>query len=309
MRKQITLLICFVALCMAIFCPLYVQAATPLDPAADASLTLHYQKDGQAFSDLPISIYRVAEAFPDGTFELIEPFASYPINIHDITMQEQWKNTAVTLSSYIVANQLMPYREATTNETGTAVFEHLETGLYLVSEVIAENNSGTYVFNQFMVYLPTPEQDGSFDYDVEAKPKCVDYVPKTEYRVTKLWQDAGNQSDRPEQVTVDIYKDGQLQETQVLNASNNWSYIWYVSGEDHSKWTVVERTTSDAYTVTVQQNGSSFSIINTHKSIADIPDSPQTGDTSNLTLYIMLICISGIMLIVLGIYNRRHKAV
>ncbi len=307
MKKQIALLISVVALCMALFCPLYIQAATPLDPAAEASLTLHYQKDGQAFSDLPISIYRVAEAFPDGTFELIEPFSSYPINIHNITVQEQWTNTAETLSSYIVANQLVPYREGTTNDDGTAVFEHLETGLYLVSEAVAENNSGTYVFNQFMVYLPTPEQDGSFDYDVEAKPKCVEYVPKTEYRVTKLWQDADNQADRPEQVTVDIYKDGELTETQVLDAENNWSYVWYVSEDDHGKWTVAERTTSEVYTVTVQQNGSSFSIVNTHESIADIPDPPQTGDTSNLTLYIVLMCISGIMLIVLGIYGRRQK--
>ena len=307
MRKQITVLIGLVALCMAIFCPLSVQAATPLDPTADTSLTLHYQKEEQAFSDLSISIYRVAEAFPDGTFELIEPFSSYPINIHDITVQEQWKNTAVTLNAYIVANQLMPYREVATNDTGTAVFAHLETGLYLVSEVVAENDSGTYVFDQFMVYLPTPQPDGSFDYDVEAKPKCVDYVPKTEYRVTKLWQDAGHQSDRPVEIAVDIYKDGVLHETQILNASNNWSYVWYVSDEEQSNWAVAERSVPEEYHVTVQENGGTFSIINTHKSIQDIPDSPQTGDTSNITLYIMLMCISGIMLIVFGIYNRRHK--
>ncbi len=309
MRKQITLFLCLVVFCMAVFCPLYAHAATPLDPSANASLTLHYQKENQMFSDLPISIYRVAEAFTDGTFELIEPFSSYPINIHDITLQEQWKNTAVTLSSYIVANQLMPYQETRTNDDGKAAFENLETGLYFVSEVTAENNSGTYVFDQFMVYLPTPQPDDSFDYDVEAKPKCVEYVPKTEYRVTKLWQDVGHQADRPEEITVDIYKDGMLQETQILSASNNWSYIWYVSEEALSKWTVVERTTSEAYTVTVQQNGSNFSIINTHKSIADIPNPPPTGDTSNITLYIMLMCISGIMLIVLGIYNRRHREV
>ncbi|MBE6960293.1 MAG: Cna B-type domain-containing protein [Ruminococcaceae bacterium] len=309
MRKQITLFLCWVIFCMAVFCPIYIQAATPLDPSADASLTLHYQKEDQMFSDLPISIYRVAEAFSDGTFELIEPFSSYPINIHDITMQEQWKNTAVTLSSYIVANQLMPYREATTNDAGTVVFEHLETGLYLVSEVVAENNSGTYVFNQFMVYLPIPQPDGSFDYDVEAKPKCVDYVPKTEYRVTKLWQDAGKQTDRPEEITVDIYKDGELWETQILGASNNWSYVWYVSDEEQSNWAVVERSVPEEYNVTVQKNNGTFSIINTHKSIQEIPDSPQTGDTSNITLYIMLMCISGIMLIILGIYIRRHKEV
>ena len=307
MRKQIARFICLVVFCTAMLYPLYAYAATPLDPAADAGLTLCYQQEEQVFSDLPISIYRVAEAFPDGTFELIEPFSSYPINIHDITVQEQWKNTAVTLNAYIVANQLMPYREAVTNDAGTAVFEHLKTGLYLVSEVVAENNSGTYIFDQFMVYLPTPQPDGSFDYAVEAKPKCVDYVPKTEYRVTKLWQDAGNKDDRPEEITVDIYKDGELWETQILGASNNWSYVWYVSDKEQSNWAVVERSVPEEYNVTVQKNGGTFSIINTHKSNPEIPDSPQTGDTSNITLYIMLMCISGIMLIVLGIYRGRHK--
>lgn len=307
MRKQNTLLICLVALCMVMFCPLSVQAATPFDPTAEASLTLHYQKEEQVFSNLSISIYRVAEAFPDGTFELIEPFSSCPINIHDITVQELWKNTAVTLNSYIVADGLAPYREESTNESGIVTFEQLETGLYLVSEVVAENNSGTYVFNQFMVYLPTLEQDGSFDYDVEAKPKGVEYVPKTEYRVTKLWQDTEKQTSRPEEITVDIFKDGELWETQILGASNNWSYVWYVSDEEQSSWAVVERSVLEEYNVTVQKTGGTFLIINTHKSIQEIPDSPQTGDTSNITLYIMLMCISGIILIVLGVYNRRHK--
>jgi len=306
MRKQITLLICSVALCMAMLYPLNAQAV-PLDPTADASLTVHYQKEGQAFGGLSISIYRIAEAFPDGTFERIAPFSSCPVSIHGITAQEQWKHTAVTLHAYIVANQLMPYREAVTNHAGTAVFEQLETGLYLVSEVVADTNRGTYVFDQFMVYLPTPQQDGSFAYDIEAKPKCADYIAKTEYRVTKLWQDTGKQADRPEEITVDIYKDGKLWETQTLGADNNWSYVWHVSGDEQSSWIVAERAAPDAYTVTVQQNGSNFSIINAHKSITDNPTPPQTGDSSNITLYIMVMCISGIMLIVLGIYSRRHK--
>ena len=159
-----------------------------------------------------------------------------------------------------------------------------------------------------MVYLPTPQPDGSFDYDVEAKPKCVDYVPKTEYRVTKLWQDAGGRDDRPEEITVDIYKNGELWETQLLGASNNWSYVWYVSDGEQSNWAVAERSVPEKYNVTVQKNGGTFSIINTHKSIQEIPDGPQTGDSSNITLYIMLMCISGIMLIVLGKYNWRRKS-
>jgi len=309
MRKRMMMGICIILFSIAVFCPLYAGAATPLDPTEEASLTLHYQKEGQVFPELPISIYRVAEAFPDGTFELIEPFASYPVSIYDITMQEQWKHTAATLSAYILADQLAPCREEQTDADGTATFTQLETGLYLVCEEIAENESGTCVFAPFMVYLPTPQPDGTFDYHVEATPKCVNYVPKTEYRVTKLWQDAGHQNDRPEEIQVEIYRDGELQERQTLSASNNWSYRWYVSADDQGVWTVVERSVSDGYTVTVQHNGGCFTIVNTHKSNEEIPDSPKTGDTANLFPWIVAACFSGLMLMIMSAYGRRRRKV
>ena len=305
MRKQIALLICLV-ICVAALCPLYVNAATPLDPTAEASLTLCYQKDEQAFGELQISIFRVAEAFSDGTCELIEPFVSSSVDIHGITEKEQWQGVAVTLNSYIVANQISPYRVETTDDKGKAIFKQLETGLYFVKEVVAENNAGTYIFNQFMVYLPTPNEDGSFDYNVEAKPKCTSFVPKTEYRVTKLWKN-DNKNDRPKQITVDIYKDGALFESQVLSAENNWSYSWQVSEADRSEWTVAERTVSKGYKVTIQQNGSSFSIINTKESDPNRPNTPQTGDTANPLLWIVITCLSGILLIIIGIYSRRKS--
>ncbi len=304
MKKRILPLILLMVMCFAALRPLCAKAVTPLDPDAKASLTLHYQKDGVAFGDLPIGIYRVAEAFSDGTFELIEPFSSYPVNIHGITKQEQWHNVTQTLYSYIVANQVAPDQEAKTDANGTVRFSNLETGLYFVREVITENTSGTYVFNQFMVYVPTPQPDGSYDYEVEAKPKCTNFLPKKQYSVTKLWQDGGNQNVRPKEVTIDIYKDGVLHNTQVLNSDNNWSYTWYVSGNDQGKWTVAEKDVPDGYKVNIQQNGSTFSIINTYQTT---PETPQTGDTFTPLLWIMLMCFSGIMLVILGVYSRRRK--
>lgn len=306
MRKGIIPLLSIVAVCIGMLCPLCAGAVTPLDPAADAGLTLTYQKDGETFPDLQIELHRVAEAFPDGTFELVEPFASYPVNIHDITEQEQWRRVASTLVSYIVANGKKPDREALTDDAGIAGFDDLETGLYLVREVMAEKNGSTYLFDGFMVYVPTPEADGSYDYEVEAKPKCAEYVPKTEYRVTKLWQDVGNQTTRPGEVTVDIYKDGELQETKILSAENNWTYSWYVSENESGIWTVAERVVHDTYTVSVQQNGSSFSIINTRLPDHDVPDAPQTGDTFAPMPWLMIMCFCGIILLLIGVYGRRH---
>ena len=305
MKNRILPLVLLIIICFAMVCPFSVHAITPLDTAAEASLTLHYQKDDVAFANLPVGIYRVAEALPDGTFELIAPFSSYPVNIHDITEQTQWHNVAQTLYSYIVANQVDPDREAKTEANGKVCFSNLKTGLYFVREVVAENTVGTYVFNQFMVYVPTPQPDGIYTYAVEANPKCTNFVPRTQYTVTKLWQDNGNQSTRPDAVTVDIYKDGALQETQILIDANNWSYTWYVPGDDYGKWTVTERSVPDSYKATIQQNGEVFSIINTCQTEPGIP--PQTGDTFTPLPWIVTMCFSGIMLLILGIYSRRRK--
>ena len=105
---------------------------------------------------------------------------------------------------------------------------------------------------------------------------------------------------------VDIYKDGQLWESQVLNGENNWSYVWYVSEDDNGIWTVAERDVNEFYTVSIQQNGGSFTIINNHAGDPDNPDLPQTGDTFSPLLWVMIMCFSGIMLLVIGVYGRRR---
>lgn len=304
MKKRILPFLLLLCLCTAFLFPV-AQASTPLDPDAQASLTLRYQKDGKTFPNLQVDIYRVAEALPNGSFALIAPFSSYPVNIHDIMEQTQWKQVASTLDSYIVANQVAPDHSVTTDETGTASFSNIKTGLYLVCGAVAENEDGVYIFDRFMVYVPTPNPDGTYTYQVEAKPKCTEFISKSSYSVTKLWQDSGNQQNRPQEVSVNIYKDGVLHETQRLSADNNWTYTWYVSGDDQSLWTVAESSVPDGYQVKVQQNGSAFTIINTRQ--ADPPSPPKTGDTFSPLPWFLGMCFSGIMLLILGIYGRRRK--
>ena len=60
----------------------------------------------------------------------------------------------------------------------------------------------------------------------------------------------------------------------------------------------------EPYKVTVQQNGSSFSIINTFR---NQPEPPQTGDAFTPLPWILLMCLSGVMLLLLGLYGRRRK--
>jgi len=273
MRKQGICILCCVLLCFGLL-PLRSHAAI-LEPERPCSLTLSYTQEGKAFSGLEIQIHRVAQVDVKGTYKLVSPYNTYPIHIYGITSQKEWREVASTLVSYITADQVSPYRTQKTDEAGTVVFSGLESGLYLVREVIAGSGSGTYLFQEFMVYLPTPTEQG-FEYDVLAKPKCSKYTPPVEYRVVKLWKDSSHSDQRPGSVSVDILKDGVLQETVVLNPDNNWSWFWSaLDGE--GDWSVVERDVPDEYSVTITEQETVFVITNTRRS-PDDPGGPDDPD-------------------------------
>ena len=303
MRKRICCWLCALTVIGWLLQPMGVMALSPLEVERPCSLDLHYTQEGIGFADLEVRIYRVAEAFEDGTFELISPFSAYPVNIHGISSQTEWKTVASTLSAYVAADGVQPSNTQKTDHSGSVAFTGLKTGLYLVSGAVAEHESGTYVFDSFMVYLPTPQEDGGFDYQVEAKPKCSRYTPATEYKVVKLWKDSGYANDRPASVTVDLLKDGVWQETQTLNAENNWTYTWQAP-DGKGVWTVVEKDVPGDYTVAIQLHETTFVITNTHTFPGN---TPETGDTAAPWLYMITMCLSGLMLLILGMRGKRGR--
>ena len=90
-----------------------------------------------------------------------------------------------------------------------------------------------------------------------------------------------------------------------LSAENNWMYTWK-SVDDGSVWTVNETNVPEGYTVGIQRSGDTFSITNT-KPAAPAGNHPQTGDTTNTTLYVVLMAASGLALLVLGIVLRKKS--
>lgn len=305
MKKRILPLIAACILLISLL-PVSAGAITPLQPEKRCSMTLHYTQEGVGFSNLDISIYRIAGAQTDGSFYLIAPYAGYGIKIHGITTQREWDTVATTVKAFVVADKVPPTRTGRTNSQGTVTFTNLETGLYVVMGVTGENDKGTYEFNTFLVYVPTPNADGTFDYDVEARPKCILHVPNTEYKVVKLWKDVGYTSTRPKQVTVDIYKDGKLEYTEILSAANNWTFTWRVNPDRDGKWTVVEREVPAGYTVTVGESNGVFTVTNTRE-VHGKEEPPKTGDVFPLWTYVTVMTLSGILLILLGIYRKRKK--
>lgn len=300
MKKRAVSLL-FACLLLLVMLPLPARASAPLEVDRHCSMTLHYRQDNAGFPELEIKIYRIAQAHADGTFSRLAPFSGYPVNIYGITSQREWKTVATTLTAFITADQVPPTATVTTDDQGVALFSGLPTGLYLIAGVTAENDNGVYIFEDFMMYLPTPGNNGTFCYDMEAVPKCSSYTPKTEFTVTKLWKDSGNSAARPASVTVEIYKDGELYDTVILSTANNWTSTWKDT-DSAAKWSVVETDVPQGYTVSVTVQQNSFHITNSRP---PIPSNPKTGDSFPLIPWVMGMCISGFLLIILAIWLKR----
>ena len=303
MRKTARLIFAVLMLFCTLLQPLSASAAA-VDVNRECSLELEYSSEGMGFADLNIQIFRIAQMYTDGYCTLLPPFSSLPVRITGVSSQKEWRDTANTLAGYIAAQQLSPTASAVTDADGKVRFSGLQTGIYLVTAVNATSGKETYYFENFCVFLPRPMEDNSLMYDISAKPKFTKDVGIDEivtYQVTKLWKDSGN--GRPDAVSVEIYKDGQLAETVVLNNDNMWTHTW--TAPDRSNiWTVVEKDVPAGYTVVVTSSGDCFTVTN---SVIHIPpqENPKMGDSFPLNTWIAVMAISGMLLILLGILAKR----
>ena len=310
MRKLIIRIFIMLIMAYITLQPLTVGASENLEVTSECSLELDYSSNGVGFSRLDIRIFRVAEIYADGGYALIPPFNRFPVKIDGITSQKEWRDIANTLASYIAAQQILPTKTMQTDRNGKVSFRNLQTGIYLVQGVTAERDNAIYTFENFCVILPRPQPDGTYVYDLTAKPKSS-VIPKpekpeeTKYQVVKLWRDTGIRSQRPERVAVSILKNGREQETVLLNADNNWTYSWSApAGND--VWTVVEKDVPDAYTVVIRAIGNIFTITNFRPAPEGQP--PKTGDTFALRHWLTAMSLSGMMLIAIGILQKRKRS-
>ena len=299
------------SLSMALFCLLLLLPLTAyavdVDTQRPCSLTLEYSFGEGVFAGVEVRAYRVARAESDGSYWLIPPYNGYPVDTYHVTSQAQWQEITETLEAYIAADGPEPTQTVTTDENGIAKFTGLETGLYLISGVVARNEAHIVNFSGFMVYLPTPV-DTEANYDVIAKPKYSRYAPApVEYSVVKLWKDNGAAT-RPASVLVELWKDGVLQETVTLSEENDWHYAW-LDPDGTGVWTVVERDVPANYTVTTACRDTVFEVINTYDPpTPPDPDLPTTGDTAPVWLYIVAMCVSGTALAFMGAGGLGGKA-
>lgn len=307
----VALLIC---LCIALT-PCVTKAASTsdakefIDTDKSCSLTLSYSVGGTPISDVSVRLYMIAEISSDFIYTPTSPFSSSNLILNGIQTVGEWNIIRTTVQSVIIADSISEISSAVTDSDGKVYFDNLKAGLYIAisDPTTVENN--VCRFESALISLPNLDTDGLWLYDVSASPKPIVIPPteeETELKILKLWN-GDSKSDRPERVEIEIFRNGESYQTVFLTEENNWTYSWK-SKIDGAEWKVVERHIPKGYSMTVEEKEDSFILTNTYiSSHPEEPKPPETGDTSNVLFYIILLNLVGITLTVLGILGKRQK--
>lgn len=318
MAKRRMGIIAFI-LCICLYLiPCQVQAAStsdakePISTNENCSLTISYCSGGIAFSELPVNLYKIADVSADYQYTLTSSFEKSNLILNGIQTVGEWNVIRSTLETYILANDITAGFNAKTDFEGKASFDALKPGLYLaITERIIQDET-TYVFDSALIALPGLGADGLWQYQVDVTSKSEIIPPsrddeEIELKVLKLWKGDGGSSARPATIEIEIFRNGTSYQTATLSENNHWTYTWSAK-DDGSDWKVVERNIPTGYTMTIEERETSFVLTNTlNRDVPDNPDSPQTGDTSNILLWVILMIVSGSMLIILGITGKRNR--
>jgi hypothetical protein len=121
-------------------------------------------------------------------------------------------------------------------------------------------------------------------------------------------KEESSQTKRPEHIEVEIFQNGKSRDIVTLSEENHWCYQWTAKA-DGSDWKVVERNIPKGYTMTVEEQGTTFVLTNKLTPDSEPPTKkPDTGDTSNILLYLILMYTSGTALVLLGIAGKKRRA-
>ena len=315
-NRKIGIIAFFICFCLYLM-PCQVMAAStsdaiePIAPENDCSLTVSYCCGVSAFSDMQVKLYRVAEVSADFKYTLTQSFEDSGLILDGIRTAGEWNVVRSTLEAHILADNIAPEFTSVTNAAGQASFGALKTGMYLAIVDRTEQNDLHYQFDSALIALPGLGHDGRWQYQVSINAKGEALPPvnpdeEVELKVLKLWRGDEGRRDRPKNIEVEIFCDGESYKTVILSEENNWAYSWSAI-DDGSNWSVVERNVPQGYAMTVEERQSTFVLTNTWTpAYPDDPGKPpHTGDTSNILPYVLLMIGAGSVLIILGVTGKK----
>lgn len=321
------------ALLAAVLCLLtsVAQAAGSIDLTRKPTLTLTYRDGKTALSGAKFSIYRVADADETGELTVRSEFDEVDLDIRGKN-DRRWREMAQTLESYVLRRELTPADSGKTDKTGMLTFptqgKTLAAGLYLVIGERHTQDGNDYDAEPFFVLLPTQDlENNEWVYDVSANVKfgktpVPDDGDTVTRKVLKVWDDDGAEDSRPQEITVELLRNGKVYDTVKLSEKNNWRYTWLDLDAD-ARWSVTEKTVS-GYTVSITREGITFVVTNTKKpDRTDTPDTPvkpsnpskpsspakpTLPQTGAVWWHVEALALSSLVFLILGALDRKTEA-
>jgi hypothetical protein len=273
-----------------------------------ASITIEYEPGRCSFA-----FYKIAEVDEDGSVTVISPFDEYQdttdvLKDIDVNDSDALRVLCSTLETLIVRDNITPKYEVATDNEGNLKIEGVELGIYVIL--------GDKITKDGVVYSPSPilvSVPNIYDVNSEAVYDiCIKHSKyekeeledeKTELKVLKLWCDDGNEDKRPKSISVTLLKNGEKYETVVLDADNNWKYVWDNLSAEYT-WTVVENNVPEGYSMTVEKDKTVFVIKNTYTTPP--PPPPNLPPTGQLWWPVPVMLIVGSISFTVGWLRRRY---
>ncbi len=229
-------------------------------------------EDGKELVGVTWNLYYIGTRDADGNLILNESLEDSGIRTKALPI-----DLAVSLQHYAQIH-LTPDYTGKTNTNGKLLFTDVPEGVYLAcgEEFIDENRK----------YFPSPtlfdvmesETNPSLQWNLQPKFTVYSFRDsQVTYIVAKDWVNDGDaMQDRPESITVSLYRNGKFYQNIELNAENQWTYSW--RGSINDCFQVLETEIPPNYLVTYGDNFEelSYLISNRHEEIVTTTQTQQT---------------------------------
>ncbi len=257
-------------------------SAAQLESERTASLSITLAPDGKPLEGAKYSMYKIADASSDMHFTLLKTYddAKLSIDINDPSAENR-RLLATTLNGYVAAKSIMPVKTVTTDENGTALFDDMDCGLYLVKGAPILYGGEYIIPTPFIISLPETDGDNNRLYDISVDAK---YTTKPEgedvfIQVLKVWYDESGEA-HPHEVTVQLFDENKLYDTVVLNKDNNWQFYW--NDLPMGDWSIYEKDIPSGYLICIEQQLHRYVVANSSPP-DDEPSSEKATDPEETT--------------------------
>ena len=264
-------------------------SAESFDPeqTGSISVTLAAQPEGEPMVGAVLQVYYVASVGINNegnlTYRYTDDFAESGIDLKDPEL-------AAKLEAFVTQKPLA-FVEMITDASGTARSGELALGLYFVRQTGAVD--GFAPCTPFLVTVPSREENG-YVYHVNASPK-TEAAKLIDVTINVVWNTDGSVK-IPESATVQLLRDGEVVQTAVLNAQNNWQML-YTNMPQSDAYSVMAVSIPNGFTATYTQKGYVFTVIMT----------ATLAQTGQLVWPIPVLTVSGMLLLAVGFLLLRKK--